>query len=52
MIWSTFSKLALIFVKPLDLHVENSVGVQGHTLSFPGVAANFTLFCRLISSRR
>ena len=27
-------QLPLIFVEPLDLHVENGVGVQGHTLSF------------------
>ena len=36
-------QLTLVLVKPLDLHVENGVGVQGHTLSFPGVVGKLHL---------
>ena len=34
-------------MKPLDLHVENGVGVQGHTLSFPGVVGKLHLILPL-----
>ncbi len=45
-------QLPLIFVEPLDLHIENGVGVQRDSLSFPGVVGKVNLFCHLISSRR